>query len=229
MCNLYSMTATVAEMRNVFGAFDGDRTNLPAFVEIYPDREAPVLRSGAAGRLELALMRWGIPPPGEVKRPVTNVRNLHSPFWRAALARPDRRCLIPVTAFSEWSAKPDPATGRRRKHWFALVGAAPEERPLFAFAGLWRPAAESDRYAFLTSAQPAGRSDPSESDARGADGGGARPLASCARGGGSGARRYLPRPRDEGDLSGTFGARRFILGRKRCVADGGSYRGARLA
>ena len=36
MCNLYRMTATVDEMRRVFGGFDGDRDNLPSFSEIYP-------------------------------------------------------------------------------------------------------------------------------------------------------------------------------------------------
>ena len=49
MCNLYTMTATVDEMRRLFGAFDGDATNLPPFDEIYPGRAAPVLRRGEAG------------------------------------------------------------------------------------------------------------------------------------------------------------------------------------
>ena len=34
MCNLYTMTATVDEIRRVFGEFAGDRTNLPPFDEI---------------------------------------------------------------------------------------------------------------------------------------------------------------------------------------------------
>ncbi len=36
MCNLYSMTATVDEMRRVFGAFEGDTANFPPFDEVYP-------------------------------------------------------------------------------------------------------------------------------------------------------------------------------------------------
>ena len=48
MCNLYTMTATVDEMRRMFGPFDGDRDNLPPFDEIYPGRPAPVLRRGEA-------------------------------------------------------------------------------------------------------------------------------------------------------------------------------------
>jgi len=45
MCNLYSMTATVDELRRVFGPFAGDTENLPNFGDIYPNRSAPVLRA----------------------------------------------------------------------------------------------------------------------------------------------------------------------------------------
>lgn len=143
MCNLYRMTAGAQAIAQLFRAETGGR-NLPALPEIYPDAEAPVVvREGAGRRLDL--MRWGWPPFGEVKRPITNVRNLASPMWRSALADPARRCLVPVTAFSEWSAAPDPQTGRKRKHWFDL----PDD-PLFAFAGLWRPTEQGPRFAFLT-------------------------------------------------------------------------------
>ncbi len=114
--------------------------------EIYPDQIAPVVVADSSGR-QVEMMRWGWPPFGEVKRPITNVRNLASPMWRSVLADPARRCLVPVTAFSEWSAAPDPKTGRKRKHWFDL----PHD-PLFAFAGLWRQAEDGPRFAFLTCA-----------------------------------------------------------------------------
>jgi putative SOS response-associated peptidase YedK len=98
----------------------------------------------------LDTMTWGFPGPAAAKgRPVTNVRNLVSPFWRSALDRPERRCLVPVTRFSEWSEKPDPATGRKVKAWFGLNG--PDE-PLFAFAGIWRPGEGGPFMAFLTCA-----------------------------------------------------------------------------
>ena len=42
MCNLYTMTATVDELRRVFGSFDGDRDNLPSFNQLYPGKPAPV-------------------------------------------------------------------------------------------------------------------------------------------------------------------------------------------
>ena len=81
MCNLYTMTATVDELRRTFGSFDGDRDNLPPFGEIYPGRAAPVLRRVEGGGLKLETMNWGFPGPAAAKgRPVTNVRNLDSPF-----------------------------------------------------------------------------------------------------------------------------------------------------
>ncbi|MFE1603349.1 SOS response-associated peptidase family protein, partial [Methylobacterium sp. ID0610] len=58
------------------------------------------------------------------------VRNVASPYWRPWL-KPEFRCLVPVSSFSEYAdTKP-----RKTPVWFALS----EERPLFAFAGIWRP------------------------------------------------------------------------------------------
>lgn len=153
MCNLYSMTATVDEMKRLFGPFDGDRDNLPAYDEIYPGRSAPVLRHDDSGVLRLDVMTWGFPGPAAARgRPVTNVRNLDSPFWRSALDNPRRRCLVPVTSYCEWTADPDPVTKRKSKVWFAMGEAHP---PLFAFAGIWRPGSEAGEgpfMAFLTCA-----------------------------------------------------------------------------
>ena len=149
MCNLYTMTATVDELRRTFGAFVGDTDNLPPFDEIYPGRAAPVLRR-EGGDLKLETMTWGFPGPAAAKgRPVTNVRNLDSPFWRSALGTIERRCIVPVTRFCEWTAEPDPVTKRKSKVWFGL-----HERhdPLFAFAGLWRPGEGGPHMAFLTCA-----------------------------------------------------------------------------
>lgn len=148
MCNLYRMTSNADAIRQLFGAalgaVDLGGANLPAFQGIYPDDEAPVLVAQGQGA-RLMTMRWGWPPFGEVRRPITNVRNLNSPMWHGALRDPARRCLVPVTAFCEYGAAPDPVTKRKRQHWFALPSGEP-----FAFAGIWRPADEGPRFAFLT-------------------------------------------------------------------------------
>ena len=144
MCNLYSMTATVDEMKKLFGSFEGDRSNLPAFDEIYPGKMAPVLRRTEGGGLMLEMATWGFPGPAAAKgRPITNVRNLSSPFWRSALDRPDRRCIVPVSRFCEWTGE----VGKKRKVWF---GMAEHHDPLFAFAGVWRPGEGGPFMAFLT-------------------------------------------------------------------------------
>jgi putative SOS response-associated peptidase YedK len=147
MCNLYRMTSNADAIAQLFAPLATGGVNVPAYHEIFPDYEAPVIvadEDSSAPR-RIAQMKWGWPPFGQVKRPITNIRNLASPMWRNALADPRRRCLVPVTEFSEWSATPDAVTGRKRKHWFAL-----RDDPLFAFAGLWRPTADGPRYAFLT-------------------------------------------------------------------------------
>ena len=144
MCNLYRMTSAADAIAHLFAPLDTGGANVPPLHEIFPGYAAPVIVAGDERR-KLVSMKWGWPPFGQVKRPVTNIRNLASPMWRSALANPAQRCVVPVTAFSEWSAEPDPLTGRKRKHWFAL-----RDAELFAFAGLWRPTADGPRYAFLT-------------------------------------------------------------------------------
>ncbi len=140
MCNLYRMSSTVAEIAKTFGSFDGDRNNLPSFDAIYPNQEAPILRQ-QNGKLTLETILWGVPPPAKGSRPVTNVRNLASSFWRSMLNRPEQRCLVPVTSFCEWEGE----AGSKRTVWFGRT-----DTPLFAFAGLWRQTKDGPRMAFLT-------------------------------------------------------------------------------
>jgi putative SOS response-associated peptidase YedK len=78
-------------------------------------------------------MRWGMPPPPKFGgAPVTNIRNIASPHWRGGL-KPESRCLVPVNSFAEYAPELNPATGKKDVVWFALH----EDRPLFAFAGIW--------------------------------------------------------------------------------------------
>lgn len=129
MCNLYSMTksreAGVASTRAM-----RDKTgNQPPLPAIFPDQLAPVVRTDRDGVREMVTMRWGFPPPPSGKRPVTNIRNLDSPYWRGWL-KSEFRCLIPATSFVEYTD-----TLPKVAHWFGLG----PDRPLFCFAGLWRP------------------------------------------------------------------------------------------
>jgi putative SOS response-associated peptidase YedK len=130
MCNLYSLTKGQQAIRAFTRAMRDTTGNLPNLPAIFPDSLAPVVRLGADGERELLMMRWGFPPPPALaKAPVTNVRNLASPYWRHWLT-PPYRCLVPATSFCEW----ENTVPRKTPVWFALA----PERPVFAFAGLWR-------------------------------------------------------------------------------------------
>jgi Uncharacterized conserved protein len=130
MCNLYSITKAQDAIRTIFRIRQDRTGNLPSLPGIFPDYMAPVVRNQDDER-ELLMMRWGFPSPPNVNGPpVTNVRNVKSPYWRGWL-KPQYRCLVPLTSFCEYEdTKP-----RKTPVWFALS----EERPLAAFAGIWRP------------------------------------------------------------------------------------------
>jgi putative SOS response-associated peptidase YedK len=131
MCNLYSLITSQAEIRATFGVVTDRAGNLPAMPGIFPDQRAPIVRVAEDGERIMEMFRWGIPGPKQFgEHPVTNVRNVKSPHWRPWL-KPEYRCLVPVSSFSEYAdTKP-----KKTPTWFALD----EDRPLFAFAGIWRP------------------------------------------------------------------------------------------
>lgn len=129
MCNVYSLTRPQAALRRLFKIDDDLTGNLPPLPGIFPDMMAPVILSDS-GRVQMQMMRWGFPPPPNVAgRPVTNIRNAGSPYWQPWF-KPENRCLVPATSFCEWTDK-----APKVAHWFALN----DERPVFAFAGIWRP------------------------------------------------------------------------------------------
>jgi putative SOS response-associated peptidase YedK len=131
MCNLYSQTKAQEAMRSLFAGIDDRLGNLPHLPEIYPDTQAPIIRTGAAG-LEMVQARWGMPTPPQflvgkkTDRGVTNIRNVGSPHWRGWLG-PAHRCLVPFTSFAERDQV------RKADAWFALG----EDEPIGCFAGIW--------------------------------------------------------------------------------------------
>ena len=104
----------------------GDQPPLPA---IYPDQMGPVARFNSEGERVIEAMRWGFPsPPNRREKVTANARRLESP-WGWPWLKPEYRCLVPATSFCEYQ------DGSKIPTWFTL-GA---DRPLFAFAGIWRP------------------------------------------------------------------------------------------
>jgi putative SOS response-associated peptidase YedK len=160
VCNLYNISIGPQAILELTRAVTNHAGNLEPG-KIYPDYEAPIVRTGDDGERELVKARWGMPTPQKflegkkVDKGVTNVRNASSPHWRRWLGV-ESRCVVPVTEFAE----PDPASkeegSRTPNAWFALN----DERPLFVFAGIWtrwtsvrklkEGEIEADLYAFLT-------------------------------------------------------------------------------
>jgi putative SOS response-associated peptidase YedK len=100
---------------------------------IAPTQEAPVIRAGAAGERELAMLRWGLVPSWAKDLKVgTNMINARSegietkPSFREAVKQ--RRCIVPASGFFEWQGEP----GRKQPYAITVAG-----QPLLAFAGLW--------------------------------------------------------------------------------------------
>ena len=134
MCNKYAQKAPASAFEEVSDQLDlpfridASAGNLEPREAIYPDQDAPVLTC-EDGALTLTMMRWGFPPAGQGKGPITNIRNLASPWWRNVngefLTGCAYRCLVPFSAFAE------PV---RDSTWFRVPG-----REAGYFAGIWRP------------------------------------------------------------------------------------------
>ena len=123
MCNLYEYDMTEEDMRLLIEHYKLVGRNWSKITKVYPNYEAPVVVDRV-----VETMRWGFPPPPFVKAKATvqNMRNTKNAYWRPYLGR-ESRCLVPVTAFSEFDL------AARRLRWFKR----PDGKPFF-FAGIWR-------------------------------------------------------------------------------------------
>lgn len=106
--------------------------------EVYPGTPGMVVREQDGVRV-LQSMTWGWPvrlkgmKPESKPKPVNNIADLRKPFWLGAARKTQFRCLIPLTHFAEAEGK----SGAKTRTWFSL-----HDRPIFAWAGLWRDSAE---------------------------------------------------------------------------------------
>src|SRR4030081_2091916 len=86
MCNLYSITTNQEAIIRLFKIMNRYVGNLPPMPGVFPDYPAPVVRNAGTER-EMVMMRWGMPPPMKTGvPPVTNIRNMPSPFGGAGRA-----------------------------------------------------------------------------------------------------------------------------------------------
>jgi len=118
---------------------------------ILPANNAPILRPASEG-LELAELRWGLIPSSykgairDWKYLTTNARIetvAQTATYKEAFRH--RRCLVPASAFYEWTGE----KGHKTKWSFSHA-----DGEWFCFAGLWDEAATADgaleSFSFLT-------------------------------------------------------------------------------
>lgn len=138
MCNRARQSYEPETLRTHFATvFEAERPIDNRFnpAELTPRSRAYVIRE-EDGRRGLDIMSWDV-LGGAAAWPMTNVRNLGLAQWRALAARPEQRCLIPLTEFCEWTPEPidlgDDKKPIKGEMWFAV-----SDQPLFAVAGFWR-------------------------------------------------------------------------------------------
>ncbi len=131
MCGRYDLSDNPAAIRAKFSV-----PAVPDFLanpDLRPTDSAPIVRLAKSGERECVLARWGLVPfwAKELKfgNRCINARAetvASTAAFKAAYKA--RRCLVPVSAFYEWTGE----KGHKVK-WRISV---PDE-PLFALAGLW--------------------------------------------------------------------------------------------
>jgi putative SOS response-associated peptidase YedK len=110
--------------------------DLPEADDVRIGDTGPVMRA-SGNVVELVPMQFGFPPPAPKRPPVFNFRSEGRRFAES------NRCLIPASAFFEFTGTKYPKT----KHRFTL-----NDAPFMAIAGLWRPAenGKAESFTMLT-------------------------------------------------------------------------------
>jgi putative SOS response-associated peptidase YedK len=138
MCREYEQQISYAEycevMQDLALGVPTHQTELdmPADNDIKIGQIAPVIRAAGDNILELTQMKFGFPPT-RTRGPIFNLRSQGKHFGDS------HRCLVPATAFFEYSGRKYP----RAKHRFTLVSAR-----LMAIAAIWRPSRKGEPAAF---------------------------------------------------------------------------------
>ncbi|MEO0566536.1 MAG: SOS response-associated peptidase family protein [Pseudomonadota bacterium] len=134
MCNLFSNLLALDAMRSLFKIDIETLGNAEPLPAVFPDIAAPIVRLDEEGRRHLHLARcgWNKAKFGWV----TNIRNLQGWPWKYEIEQDWNRCLVPATSFAEYHPTEKDENGRKKVVWFKRQGE--DERPPFAFAGLWK-------------------------------------------------------------------------------------------
>ena len=132
MCNLYSITTNQAAIAALFRVINRYVGNLAPMPGVFPDYPAPVVRNTDAGR-EMSDDAMGHAAATAHRRAAGHQHPQHVVTALAGWLKPENRCLVPANSFAEYAPEPNPETKKKDVVWFALN----DDRPLFAFAGIW--------------------------------------------------------------------------------------------
>jgi len=138
MCNNYEQHVAWAEYCRMMQALElgiptrQSERDLPNADEIRVNDMGPVMHV-AGNCVELAPMNFGFPPAHPRGGPVFNFRSEGRRFDKS------NRCLVPASAFFEFTGRKYP----KAKHRFTLAGA-----PFMAIAAIWRAAPGDNAPAF---------------------------------------------------------------------------------
>jgi len=128
MCNDYEQHIAWAEYCELMQYLElgipahQSELDLPQADDVRINQTGPVMRA-AENLIELVQMNFSFPPSGPKGGPVFNFRSEGRDFSKS------KRCVIPCSAFFEFTGKKYP----KSKHRFTLHNA-----PFMAIAGLWR-------------------------------------------------------------------------------------------
>ena len=138
MCGRFTLTSELKELQVHFAAFNSIAYS--ASYNIPPSRNIPAVRQSQTDR-ELFMCHWGLIPhwaKPENKYRAINARAetlADKPYFREAYRK--RRCLIPANGFYEWNQD----RNSKQAYYIHL-----QDRPLFAFAGLWESWQDQDQH-----------------------------------------------------------------------------------
>ncbi|RWQ81911.1 MAG: SOS response-associated peptidase [Mesorhizobium sp.] len=138
MCNAYEQHVKWVEYVQMMQALElgiptqQTELDLPESDDIRINDMAPVMRAAGNG-IELVPMNFSFPPSNPKGGPVFNYRSDGRHFDKS------NRCLIPASAFFEFTGKKYP----KAKHRFTL-----NDAPFMAIAGIWREGADGSNPAF---------------------------------------------------------------------------------
>ncbi|HEU0204079.1 MAG TPA: SOS response-associated peptidase [Burkholderiaceae bacterium] len=131
MCGRHELSENPAVLRARFNVPDVPQFH--ANIDLRPTDPGVIIRRNAGNQREGSIARWGLVPYWaqdlKLGSRCFNARAetiATTPAFRAAFRQ--RRCLVPATAFYEWTGVP----GRKTRHRIALPSGEP-----MALAGLW--------------------------------------------------------------------------------------------